>query len=46
MKTGTENSKEQGQVKRKASLSPELAEFLHMLNALEVELDTKAQPTR
>lgn len=32
--------------KRKQKLSPELAEFLHMLNALEVELDTRSAPAR
>lgn len=30
--------------KRKAALSPELSELLHMLKSLESELDTKTAP--
>lgn len=38
--------KQDGQAKRKAAISPELAEFLHMLKSLETALDTQPAPTR
>lgn len=34
----------QDQAKRKQRLSPDVVEFLRMLNALEVELENKATP--
>lgn len=37
---------QQGTQKRKAALSPELTEFLHMLKSLETALDTQAAPSR
>lgn len=38
--------KQAGTQKRKAALSPELTEFLHMLKSLETALDTQAVPGR
>ena len=45
MKTADGQTKTQD-TGRKTRLSPELNEFLHMLKALESELDSKAQTVR
>jgi hypothetical protein len=43
MATIAQRTKPQDQPKRKAAISPDLAEFLHMLSALESEFDARAQ---
>ncbi len=40
------NRKQHEAPKRKAALSPELTEFLHMLKSLETALETQAAPSR
>lgn len=46
MATIEQKSKQSEQPKRKTAISPELAEFLHMMNALETELGARTQSTR
>jgi hypothetical protein len=42
----TKESKVTSAERRKAALSPELREVLHMLKSLETELDTRQAPAR
>ena len=46
MATIEQKPKQPEQPKRKTAISPELAEFLHMLNALETEFDTRTPSAR